>query len=214
MKRKALTLTCAVSMALTLLAGCGGTNDTNNDGVENFGVNSASGATRKRGVEPERPRDTLDLNDDRTRGDGDRGDRDRIFAGYSIESGVTGSTDATGTLPGQGRNGMGTLGGPLGALGLASLLADRDTLVIGNTVIVGRDERTDSVSRYSLDFGPTVTILEVTEPKAIEAIDRVKTKLNRNSEGNGMQDIASDIDFILRQAKPMKSRAAQAGNNR
>lgn len=206
MNLKALTFTCAVSMAMTFVTGCGGTNDSNGDGVEHFSSNNASGITRKRGVEPARPSETLDVSDNRPGSNGDAGDTDRIMSGYTTGTGTNGTTT------GQGTDNTGALGGPTGTLGLANLLADRDTLIIGNMVIVARDPRIGGgVSRFSLDFGPNVTIFEVTDPKAIEAIDRVKTKLNRNSERNGVAEITSDIQYILQQAKRMTGGTSQAG---
>jgi hypothetical protein len=145
--------------------------------------------------------------------------------------GMRGTTGGTGTLGygmtgggTTGANGQGTYGsamrGAMGSQNMGGILHDENTLVIGNSVIVGVNQtkgtkgtRNNNYSRsLSQYLGTDTNVLQVSNEKAVKALKRVKASLNTDRKIKDIEQVSSDIKLILKNAKPMKNMNA-ANNN-
>ncbi|WP_199615231.1 hypothetical protein [Paenibacillus alkalitolerans] len=240
--RKVLSLACAIGLSATLFAGCGVNNaaddTTRANNATRFGTtvdrnNVDRGTLIGRGV-PTHDYGT-DMLGGRTgtgagmTGYGATGLNGRGMTGTAGRAGGFGMTDmlqdentlvignmvivaanqhhgARGTRGANGTDGImggtagtnGIMGGTTGTAGMTG--AGRTAGTTGNGGNMGQ---------Y---FGAGTNVLQVTDRKAVNAMKRVKARLNNtNGKITNADQISSDIELILKQAKPM-NRGANAGN--
>ena len=128
-------------------------------------------------------------------------------------------------LTGYGATGVGTTGRAKngtsegGTTGMSGNAAARGrqitsntnkTLVLGNVTVVVRNNNASSRS-----LGTGANVLEVTNKEAIQAMERVRAKLNSaNRITDHADDISSDIKLILQHAKPRADSKANQRNDR
>ena len=245
MLKKSLSLICLAALSTTLITGCGQNNAgntarTNNAGAQNYGNNGTigGGVTGMSGYGATGDGMT-GMNGHRTTGGGMTG-----MGGYGATGGGMAGMRGHGTtggamagmrghgtsgsgmdLTGYGATGVGTTGRAKkgttegGTTGMSRNAATRGqhittnnnkTLVLGNVIVVARNNNASSRS-----LGAGANVLEVTDKKAIQAMERVRAKLNSaNRITDHVDDISSDIKLILQHAKPRANSKANQRNDR
>jgi hypothetical protein len=229
---KALSLVCAVGLSSLLFSGCGINDDRNNvttQGLRGTAVNNANNVTGfkpRGGLNYEGSSLAYDMRGTPMNGTGTYANRNA-------------GTDANGTGLGTGVNRSGIAGyGAYGTTGIhripAGIAARRtagyragmnrtdktgaaDTLVLGDTVIVSREQgaQTRGGGRAAgfAAYGTAARMnranaktLVVTDKHAVKALKRVKTALKSPNAGAKAERIGADIRYILKHASPMAGR--------
>jgi hypothetical protein len=179
LKHKALTMVCIMVMFTMLLTGCGVLN--NNDGVTTRNANPGN--------------IVRNLTDNRN---------NTMYNRDGMRGTTTGNRTTYGTT-GTGTSGMTSLATGTDLDSQLRNLGFQNTLVIGNTIIVGTTGTTamGDINRY---FGQNTHVLKVTDKQAIKAMQRVKSKMNSNKSLDQASTIAADIKTILKHATPMNNK--------
>lgn len=205
---KIFSVACAVSLSAALFTGCIDY-DSNNDGTSHTGLYSlrANDTTRN----------GTNMNGTGMSGTtGTRGNSINIFEekqGVGSRSLTDRRGTGTGTTGGEGTSVYNTTGiNSISETGdISGILRDENTLVIGNMIIIGTREKqgirgmNNSRTLMNLNFGTDANVLQVTDKEAIDAIKRVNATIHRNSGIANFNQISSDINLILQNAKPIKN---------
>lgn len=160
------------------------------------GMNGMTGSTGAAGNN--RGTGNMDTNDYRAT---DQYGTNGIYQGYTSYKG-TGTTEtevgtARGTVQGQagqGTNAMGTGG--------MAMLKDRNTLVIGNTVIVAKTGMNGNKRNATRNYGSGMNVLEVSDRDAVKALQRVKSKLDDSGKIADVDALSKDLKLVMQKAKP------------
>jgi len=138
----------------------------------------------------------------------DNADRGNVTSGRTGMNGIrpngAGTSDSVGRIGGMGVN---------GTTGLYSNGTQpfNDALVLGNFVIVGKNANGRgagaSMMNGSSGMGSGAQhVLQVTDPQALKALERVKRHLDTNIKGQDTNKLAKDLALVLKHAKEPKAK--------
>ncbi|MGM0883683.1 MAG: hypothetical protein ACQEXQ_21950 [Bacillota bacterium] len=205
MKKKALSLACAIGLSTMLLTACGTTDTNRNTPGYNSGVTTRG--TNQGFLLAERDRISNTAEDARMRhlqgsentGNYYRGPDGGPAGGFK-RFGITGY-GVNGTT---GLNGNAATGND-GRTG--TMTSTANALLIGDVLIVSGDG-SDNGGRIGVMGMPNRTmgsdrrVWQVTDKGAIKAMNRVQSNLNSMNPGAKASEIGRDLGFILQHVKP------------
>lgn len=210
MKKKMLSLACAVGLSTVLVTGCGITDTNrnipgNNNGVTTRGTNQGFLLAERDRIsntaEDARMRHLSDTENIENRGhDGgaDGGLNHSGIRGY----GVNGST---------GPHGNAGIGGDTG-----TMTSTANALLIGDVLIVAGDgsgvmgmlsrisggEQGGTTGMSNRTMGSVSQVWQVTDKDAIKALNRVRVNLSSMNPRTKASEIGRDLSFLLKYVKP------------
>jgi len=223
MKNKAISLACVMCLSASLMTACGQNNDNGTTGANNATgysqqnrnpLSGGNGGFLGTGIGSNRG------GDDRTGMSGGNGAGGTGTSGLGMMGANRGTGDRAGTNGGIG--GTGTVQGSAdGVHGISGLIRDEDTFVIGNHVFVSggnaksgkRDGDQGQYARaLSVYLGPDMHVMQVTDPKAVQALKRVKAGMNGGSKNIGK--LSKDLELLFQSGKPVESGANPTGTRK